>query len=335
MRQVWITKRGGPEVLEVREAEDPTPDEGEVRVHVKASGINFADILARKGLYPDAPKLPTVVGYEIAGDIDDVGHGVDPELVGLAVVAVTRFGGYSDTVIIKANQFFHKPESLSYEAIPVNYLTAYQLLVAMGNLQKGESVLIHNVGGGVGLAALEIAKHIGAVTYGTASPTKHKFLIDHGLEHPIDYRHHDWEKILDDLTVGRGVELIIDPIGGESWTKSYRSLRHTGRLGMYGVSTLSSSGPRSIFNVIKFMLTLPKFNPVKMMNGNKGVFGVNLGHLWHEGAKLQAWTAAVLQGVDEGWISPHVDKAFPFSEAPEAHQYIEDRKNIGKIVLTP
>ena len=338
MRQVWITKTGGPEVLEVREAPDPTPGDGEVRVRVKAAGINFADILARKGLYPDAPKLPAVVGYEIAGDIDEVGEGVDPGLIGKAVGAATRFGGYSDTVVLDAARIFPKPQSLSYEqtaAIPVNYVTAYQLMIVMGALQQGESVLIHNVGGGVGLAALDIAEKHGATTYGTSSPNKHKFLLERGLDHPIDYRHHDWEKILDELTEGKGVELIIDPIGGESWKKSYRALRSTGRLGMYGVSDLSQPGGRSILKLLKFILTLPKYNPIKLMNGNKGVFGVNLGHMTHETDKVRMWMFQILMGVEEGWVRPHVDSVFPFTEAGEAHQYIEDRKNIGKVILAP
>ena len=140
---------------------------------------------------------------------------------------------------------FPKPDSLSFEqaaAVPVNYLTAWALLVVMGGLRKSESVLIHNAGGGVGLAALDIAKHIGATTYGTASPGKHEFLRQRGLDHPIDYRNQDWLPALKQMTNGLGVELIVDPIGGGHWKKSYRGLRTTGRLGMFGVSTASANG---------------------------------------------------------------------------------------------
>src|SRR4029079_8791483 len=127
-------------------------------------------------------------------------------------------------------------------AIPVNYLTAYALLEVMGSLHPGESVLIHNAGGGVGLAAIDIARKIGATTYGTASPTKHEFLRERGLDHPIDYRNQDWLPALMGLTGNRGVELVIDPIGGAHWKKSYAALRHTGRLGMFGVSAGSANG---------------------------------------------------------------------------------------------
>lgn len=338
MRQIVITKHGSFDVLKIQEREDPRPEAGQVLIRVKASGINFADILARKGLYPDAPKPPCVVGYEISGAIEAVGVGVDPSLVGKAVVAITRFGGYSDKVIVSASQFFEKPESLSFEeaaAIPVNYLTAYQLLVVMGSLKKGESVLIHNAGGGVGLAALDIAKHIGAVTYGTASPGKHDFLKRRGLEHPIDYRTRDWTQILKQLTDGKGVDLIIDPIGGSHWKKSYQMLRATGRLGMFGISSAAEPRWGGSLRLLKIVLGTPWFHPLGLISLNRGVYGVNMGHLWGEGGKVREWMQEILKGVKEGWVCPHVDKAFSFEQASEAHRYIEERKNMGKVVLAP
>src|SRR5262249_40078355 len=171
MKQIVITRKGDASVLKIGEAPDAKPGKGEVLIRVLASGINFADILARQGLYPDAPKIPCVVGYEAAGTVEALGEDVSGFDKGQAVVALVRFGGYSDVVSVPANQVFAKPDSLTFEqaaALPVNYLTAYGLLVAMGSLKQDESVLIHNAGGGVGLAALDIAKHIGATTYGTA-----------------------------------------------------------------------------------------------------------------------------------------------------------------------
>lgn len=338
MRQIVITKQGSFDVLKIQEREDPRPEAGQVLVRVEASGVNFADILARKGLYPDAPKPPCVVGYEVSGIIEAVGPGVDSSLVGKAVIAITRFGGYSDKVTVSASQFFEKPESLNFEqatAIPVNYLTAYQLLVVMGSLKKGESVLIHNAGGGVGLAALDIAKHIGAVTYGTASSHKHEFLLKRGLDHPIDYRTRDWTQALKQLTDGKGVDLIIDPIGGAHWKKSYRMLRATGRLGMFGISSALESRWRGPLRLVKIVLQMPWFHPLALIRHNRGVFGVYVGNLWGEGGKVREWMQAILSGVEEGWVCPHVDKVFPFEQAAEAHRYIEERKNIGKVVLVP
>jgi NADPH:quinone reductase-like Zn-dependent oxidoreductase len=338
MRQVVTTRNGGIEVLRVEEKPDPHPGVDEVVVGVRAAGLNFADILARQGLYPDAPRKPCVMGYEVAGVIEEVGQGVDSDLVGMPVVAMTRFGGQSEKVVVQERQLFEKPDSLTFEqaaAIPVNYLTAYALLVAMGGLRKGESVLIHNVGGGVGLAALDIAKHIGAVTYGTASPSKHDFLRDRGLDHPIDYRTKDWLPVLKQLSSGRGVELVIDPIGGSHWKKSYRALRHTGRLGMFGVSAASADGLKGKFKLLKAALQMPRFHPLGLLSKNRGVFGLNLGHMWHEPEKVMEWVRALMEGVQEGWIRPHVDRSFTFEEAGEAHSYIESRKNIGKVVLVP
>lgn len=338
MRQIVTTANGGVEVLKVQEAPNPTPAKGEVVVQVKAAGLNFADILARQGLYPDGPKKPCVMGYEVAGVVEAVGEGEDPQLANKPVVAMTRFRGQAEKVAIAANQLFAKPESLSYEqaaAIPVNYLTAYALLEVMGSLHAGESVLIHNAGGGVGLAAIDIAKQIGATTFGTASPGKHEFLRERGLDNPIDYRNQDWLPVLKQITAGRGVDLVIDPIGGSHWKKSYAALRHTGRLGMFGVSTASANGLQGKLKMIKAAVQMPRFHPIGLLNKNRGVFGLNLGHMWHEPEKVAAWMKVILDGVSEGWVRPHVDKAFPFAQAGEAHSYMEARKNIGKVVLVP
>ncbi|HJT26898.1 MAG TPA: medium chain dehydrogenase/reductase family protein [Pyrinomonadaceae bacterium] len=338
MRQIVTTANGDIDVLKVQEKPDPTPGDGEVVIRVRAAGLNFADILARQGLYPDGPPKPCVMGYEVSGVVDSVGKNVNRSFVGKSVVAMTRFGGQSEMIAVKATQMFEKPEKLTFEqaaAIPVNYLTAYALLVVMGSLHEGESVLIHNAGGGVGLAALDIAKKIGAVTYGTASQGKHKFLTDRGLDHPIDYRNQDWQPQLMQLTNGRGVDLIVDPIGGAHWKKSYNALRHTGRLGMFGVSTASANGISGKLKMLKAVVQMPRFHPLGLLNKNRGVFGLNLGHMWHEPEKVALWMRDILRGVDEEWINPHVDQAFAFDDVGKAHRRLEERKNIGKVVLVP
>jgi NADPH:quinone reductase-like Zn-dependent oxidoreductase len=338
MRQIFITGHGGPEKLKIQEVPDPTPGEDALRIRVKASGVNFADILARQGLYPDSPKIPCVVGYEISGTVDAAGKGAGESWVGKDVIAMTRFGGYSDIVVVPANQVFERPASLTYEqcaAIPVNYLTAWQLLVVMGSLSKHETVLIHNAGGGVGLAAIDIARHIGARILGTASTGKHAFLKQRGLDEVIDYRTRDWTVELKRLTDGRGVELITDPMGGSHWKKSYKALRSTGRLGMFGISAATESSLFGPLRLLPVALGMPLFHPIPLMNNNRSVFGVNLDHMWHEGHKMRVWMEALLRGVSEGWVRPHVDKAFDFEQAGEAHAYMEARRNIGKVVLRP
>jgi synaptic vesicle membrane protein VAT-1 len=269
--------------------------------------------------------------------VDAVGAGGNHSWVGRDVFALTRFGGYSDVVVVPEKQVFAKPASLSYEqaaAIPVNYLTAWQLLVVMGSLKHDETVLVHNAGGGVGLAAIDIARHIGATIYGTASSGKHAFLKPRGLHEAIDYRTKDWAVELDRLTNGKGVALIVDPLGGNHWKKSYKALRSTGRLGMFGISVATASKLVGPLRLVPVALGMPLFHPLFLMNTNKSVFGVNLGHMWHETDMIAAWMEILLKGVADGWVRPHVDKSFPLAQAGEAQTYMEERKNTGKVVLT-
>src|SRR2546425_10383864 len=338
MRAVVTTRNGDVGAMKIEERPDPVPSKDQVLIRVKAAGLNFADILARQGLYPDGPRKPGVMGYEVSGIVESAGDEVDESFVGKPVIAMTRFGGQAELVVAPVTQILAKPETLTFEqgaAIPTNYLTAWALLVTMGGLKKDEAVLIHNAGGGVGLAALDIAKHIGATTYGTASTAKHEFLKARGLDQAIDYRKQDWLPVLMDLTKGRGVELVIDPLGGKSWKKSYRALRSTGRMGVFGMSTASASGIMGKLRAMKALAQTPRFHPLSLMNRNKGVFGLNLGHMWGEGEKVTGWTQEIVRGIQEGWIRPHVDRAFPFDQAADAHRYIEARKNIGKVVLVP
>src|SRR3984957_647185 len=196
MQAVVITKHGGPGVLQVQEPPAPTLGAGQVRIEVAAAGINFADVMARMGLYPDAPKTPCVVGYEVAGTILELGEGVEGLTPGQRVFASTQFGGYASQVVVPASDVVALPDELSFEqgaAIPVNYGTAWAGLIGFGSLQPGERVLIHSAGGGVGVAATQIASRAGAELYGTASPGKHARCVELGLEHAIDYTKPGWE----------------------------------------------------------------------------------------------------------------------------------------------
>ena len=338
MRQVWIPKIGEPEVLELREVPDPEPKDGQVRVRVKASGINFADILARMGLYPDSPKLPTVVGYEVAGVVDGVGKGVDGVRDGDRVVCLTRFGGYSDVICVQEASARLISENLDYEgaaSIPVNYLTAWLMLVRLGNVRAGERVLVHACAGGVGLSAVQICRHFGAEVIGTASPGKHQRLLDMGVSACIDYRTQDFEEEVKRITEGRGVDIALDAVGGESFRKSYKSLADLGRLFVFGVSSLAPGTKRSWISTLTGLSKMGAFKPLQLMSHNKGVYGVNIGHLWNRADELAEMLGEVLDLFANGTFKPTVDRTFPFSEAASAHRYIQERKNFGKVVLTP
>ena len=237
MRAVVITEHGGPEVLKVQERPDPPVGPGEVRIAVKAAGINFADTLARTGLYADAPKVPCVVGYEVAGEVESVGDGVESVRPGDRVLAGTRFNGQAELVTVRENMVYALPEPLSFEegaAFPVNYATAQAGLVVTGGLKRGERVLIHAAAGGVGISATQIAKRIGAEVFGTASASKHDAIRDQGVDHPIDYRSEDFAAAVRRITGGEGIDVAMDALGPTSFRKDYRLLRQGGRLHVRG-----------------------------------------------------------------------------------------------------
>ena len=344
MRQVWIPRTGPPDVLEVREVPDPAPGPGEVLVAVEAAGINFADLLARQGIYPDAPPLPTVVGYEVGGTVAAVGEGVTNVAEGDPVIAMTRFGGYASHVVVPEVAVFRRPEGMSAEdgaAIPVNYLTAFQMMVVMGSVRHARElggrrmrVLVHGASGGVGTACADLGKAYGVELFGTASPGKHDYVRERGYDHAIDYRHDDFVAEVQRLTDGEGVDLALDAIGGKHWGRSLDALAPSGRLVVYGVSAATGKGK---LGLARLALQVPwvRTSPFALMNANRGVLGVNLGHLWHARERVAGWARAILSYAEAGKVRPHVDRVFSFDEAAAAHRYIEERKNRGKVLLRP
>ncbi|AKU92873.1 putative quinone oxidoreductase [Vulgatibacter incomptus] len=290
------------------------------------------------GLYPDAPPPPTVVGYEVAGEVDAVGADVEGIQAGDRVFALTRFGGYAEAAVVASRQVLPIPEGKDFvqaAALPVNYLTAFLMIDRFAAVRPGDRILIHGAGGGVGLAALQLAKALGAETFGTASAEKHERLRALGLDHAIDYRSRDFEAEIRDLTQGRGVDVVLDPIGGESAKKSYRSLAPLGRLFLYGLSASSAGGKkRSLATAAKALAQTPIYHPIKLMNDNKGVFGINLGHLWGESAKMREMLDELVRRWSSGAIDPHIDSTFPLEEAGKAHDRLQERHNFGKVVLT-
>jgi NADPH:quinone reductase-like Zn-dependent oxidoreductase len=337
------TKNGGPEVLQVLERPDPPVGPGEVRIAVKAAGVNFADTMARVGLYPDAPKPPCVMGYEVAGLVESLGEGVGDFSVGDRVFAGTRFGGQAELVTVPASQALPLPERLSFEkgaAFPVNYGTAYAALVLVGSLREGTRVLIHAAAGGVGIAATQIARNAGAEIFGTASPGKHEAIRAQGVEHPIDYRNLDFEAEVKRLTDGEGVDLVIDALGPTSFRKDYRLLRPGGRLVMYGISEASTERGRDIPAMLRSLAkmplaTIPWWKSLALMNENKGIFGLNMLKWWDLEGNLDRVTEPLMADLEAGRLEPVVAEAFPFERAGDAHRFIAERRNVGKVVLFP
>ncbi len=332
MQTVVITKHGGPAVLEVQERPDPTIGAGQVRIDVAASGINFADVMARMGLYPDAPKPPCVVGYEVAGTVAEIGEGVSGVSPGQRVLAGTSFGGYASQVVVPQDDVIALPDRLTFEqgaAIPVNYATAWAGLIGYGNLQPGERVLIHSAGGGVGIAATQIAKRSGAEIYGTASPSKHARCSELGVGHMLDYTRDGWDRGLPKFDV------ILDAVGGPSFRRSYNLLRPGGRLVAFGASSVVSGERRNVATALKAVVRMPRFNMVKQMSESKAVIGLNMLTLWKDRGSLRPWIEPLQEMLDDGTIQPVVGGEFTFAEAGEAQGMITARRNVGKVVITP
>jgi NADPH:quinone reductase-like Zn-dependent oxidoreductase len=343
MKAVVLTRSGGPEVFEVLERPDPAVGAGEVRIAVRAAGLNFADTMARVGLYPAAPKPPCVLGYEVAGEVETIGEGVSGLTVGQRVMAGTKFGGQAELAVAQARDVMPMPEHLSFEegaAFCVNYGTAYAALMIMGGLREGNRVLIHAAAGGVGIAATQVARIAGAEIFGTASAAKHEAIKAQGVDHPIDYRTQDFKAEIRRLTNGEGVDVILDPMGPTSFRKDYRILRPGGRLIMCGLSEAMNENGRDMRATLRSLLrmptsTMPWWNAGRLLNQNRGVFGLNLLSWWRREGGMDRITAPLLSDLNSKQLMPVVARSYPFEQAGDAHRYLAERRNIGKVVLTP
>src|SRR3984885_6368835 len=257
MKALVLTAHGAPEVLKIREHPEPLVSRGQIRVAVRASGVNFADIMARQGLYPDAPKPPAILGYEIAGTVESVGEGVTSWRVGDRVIAGTRFRGFAELAVVGQDDVLALPDALSFEegaAIPVVYGTAYAAVVRLGNVQRGDWILIHAAAGGVGIAATQLAHRLGARIFGTASKTKHAAAQAQGVERVIDYHTENVPRTIREITGGRGLYVILDARGGRDFKKSYELLRPGGLLVMYGASSVVTDDRRNLMSALKMIV---------------------------------------------------------------------------------
>lgn len=337
MRAIVVGHHGPPEVLKWREVADPIPQAGEAVVRVHAIGVNFADLFQRMGLYPGTPKPPFIPGLEVAGTVERAAvAGAGSPATGERVVALASCGAYAERMAIPARQIYRLPDGIPFAeaaAIPVNYLTAYHAMFAMGNLEAGNRILIHSAAGGVGIAAVQLARARRLTVFGTAGPAKQGFLKQMGVDHPIDYTAADPVAAVRKIAP-EGIEMVMDPIGGKSFARSAACLGPTGRLVIYGFSSVvGPSGKRSLWRAARALLETPRFHPLKLMRQNRSVIGVQLGRLASRSGLLQNELAEIFRMYAAGEIKPVIGKSFPLSEAAAAHRYIHRRLNIGKVVL--
>jgi NADPH:quinone reductase-like Zn-dependent oxidoreductase len=342
MRALVIRRSGPPEVFESRQVPDPQAKAGEALIRVKAIGVNFADLMARMGLYPGTPKPPFVPGLEIAGVVEKVmdapgkrgdGDGLKP---GDAVMALPHFGAYAEWVAVPMNCVYRIPAGMPFDAaaaFPVTYLTAYHSMFTMGNLQPGNRILIHGAAGGVGISAVQLARAKGLVTFGTAGSMKQEFLRKIGVDHPIDYEKSDFVKVVRQFAPD-GIEMVMDPNGGSSLARSQKCLGPGGRLVIYGLSDAAgASGKRNPIRAAKALMQTPRFHPLKLMEKNLAVIGVGMGPIITRGTIARDELSELFKMYGEGKLKPVIAKIFPLDQAAEAHRFIHARKNIGKVVL--
>tara|TARA_B100000686_G_scaffold96532_1_gene103209 strand:- start:1485 stop:2510 length:1026 start_codon:yes stop_codon:yes gene_type:complete len=336
MKQIIISKYGPPSVLQVQDAPNPIPRKNQVLIRNYFSGINFSEIMARMRLYPGAPKPPTSLGGEGCGIIEAVGDDVKKFKKGDKVMVLSRHGSYSTHICSNENLVMPLSENFSFEegaAFPVIYLTAYMMMFNLGNFQKNETILIHGAGGGVGTAAIQLAQAIGGNIIGTASYWKHEKLNEMGIENCIDYTNENvYEKVMQ-FTNNRGVDIIIDPVGSDNWKISYECLAPLGKMIIFGDQNFVKGKSFNLFALMKEMFSMPKYKPMDLMSKNKSVMGYHLGRLAGAEDKIQEAASKLYDLAQAGKIKPIIDKVFPYTDAPQAHDHIQNRKNFGKVLL--
>jgi NADPH:quinone reductase-like Zn-dependent oxidoreductase len=287
--------------------------------------------MARAGLYPDAPKPPCVVGYEFAGELESPAGDLP---AGTRVMGGCRFGAYAERVAALPANLIPLPDSWSFAegaAMPVAYITAYAGLVRYGGLRAGERVLIQAAAGGVGIAATQVAKQVGAEVFGTASPAKHEAIASFGVDHPVDY---DFVPAVRRIAGERQpLDLAFDAIGGASFRRSFSLLRPGGRLVCFGASAVQGGERRSPLRAARVLARMPRFNAIKLMRESKSVIGLNMLALWDAKRTLDEYIDPLTEWVEKGSIRPVVAKEFPLEEGAEAHRYVHERRNVGKVVL--
>jgi NADPH:quinone reductase-like Zn-dependent oxidoreductase len=229
------------------------------------------------------------------------------------------------------------PDAMSFDdaaALPVNYVTAFHILFHVGQLRPFDRVLIHMASGGVGQAAIQLCRLVeGVEIFGTASAKKHAQLREAGVQHPIDYNTQDYAEEVRRVTQGRGVQWVLDPLGGKDWTKGYSLLSPGGRLAAYGWSNMVSGTKRNLFHLAREALSLKRYSPVKLMADNRALIGINMGHMWGEGELIGRHLTALMKLHGEGKIRPVLDKVIPLAQGAEAHNRMQDRLNVGKVLF--
>jgi len=337
MKAIYLTQQGpASSSFEVREVADPPVAAGEVRIVVEAFGLNFADVMARLGLYPSAPALPCVLGYDVVGRIEAVGAGVEEARIGQRVTALTRFGGYAEVAVTDAHGAVEIPDEMDTGvalALATQAATAYYMAEEMLRLHPGDHVLVHAAAGGVGTCLVQLAKHRGCVVYGTAgSSAKLNYLLEQGVDHPINYRQQDFAKAIRAKVGKRGLDVVFDPMGGKSIRQGMKLLGPTGRMLAFGGSSFIPR-PSRWGKLINF-LNYGVYHPLQLLGSSKGLIGVNMLAVGdHRPEVLHRVMNQTVRLAGQGVLRPTVGGIYQLDQFHEAHEALENRQTMGKVMI--
>ncbi|KAM4536159.1 synaptic vesicle membrane protein VAT-1 homolog [Fundulus diaphanus] len=337
-RALVLTGYGGYDKvkLQVKKGK-PALKAGEVLVRVKVCGLNFADLMARQGLYDRLPSPPVTPGMECSGVVEAVGEEVTDRKVGDKVMVLNRFGLWQEVAVVPASHTFLIPDGMSFEeaaALPVNYITAYLMLFDFGNLRPNQSVLIHSAAGGVGIAATQLCKTVKDVTvFGTASASKHEAISQGGVTHTIDYRTKDYVEEVRKISP-KGLDIVLDPLGGSDTHKAYNLLKPMGKLITYGAANMLAGQRKNLIAVAKNWYHQFSIHTLSLIQGNKSVCGFHLGYLDGEMELLTQAMNTILDLYKQGKVKPRIDSTWHLEQVGDAMRKMQERNNIGKVILT-
>ncbi|MGD1845900.1 MAG: zinc-binding alcohol dehydrogenase family protein [Salibacteraceae bacterium] len=334
--QVLVQNGSADQAFELQDRPTPEPGPGQVRIKVECFGLNFADVMARQGLYRDAPPLPSVLGYEVVGTLDQLGEGVVGIAEGQRVVAFTRFGGYAEYALTDSRDIAPVSEAMDgaqATALATQYGTAYFCACEMTRLFPGDKVLVQAAAGGVGTALVQLAKHAGCEVYGTAGgPEKVDYLRKIGVDHPIDYQKQDFYELIAQMHTQPALDVVFDSIGGTTYSKGLKLLNAGGRMVSFGAAKRSGNG--GFLSTLKLMWCCGIVLPVQLIMHSRAAIGVNMLRIADKKPEvLQRVMQAVVDLYNEGVLEPQVGGKFPVEELANAHHLLETRKTTGKVAI--
>lgn len=335
MKAIYIVKHGDvDEAFEVRETPKPVPKAGEALIKVEAFGLNFADIMARKGMYKDAPPIPSLMGYDVVGTVERVGSNVINLLEGDRVTALTRFGGYAEYAITDARAAAKISDKISVTeatALTTQYCTAYYCAAEVVNLFAGDKVLIHSAAGGVGTGLMQYALYKGCEVFATTgSSSKVELLKQMGAHHVINTSKVDFDEYIDETTKGDGVDVIFDAVGADFIKRGIKILNAGGRIVCYGAAQMTDAS--NVFSQLIKGIQFGIYHPAEFMMTSKSLIGVNMLKIAdHKPEVLKRCLENVVRLVDQGVFKPQGGKTFKAQDIGAAHTYLESRQSTGKV----